>query len=245
MLIRAAWTEGEAAERNITVSQAEIDEQAETDLGLSTRQASSSSRASASSRPASRTRPSNKPPRASRRTRSRPTSPPTRAWTPRSDSVRVLETRSRARARQALKAISTRPDLDERRQALRPRPQRTIVKSATARPASSSASSKRRRPRPPATAPPSSGSRRSRHGAPRHADVQRAQAWEILSSEAQRQAVEAFDAELRAKWRPRTTCAPAVHDPPGLRQPPNRRVIATAPQPEAQGRKLVHPPKFG
>ena len=35
MLIAAAWTEGEAAERGITVTEAEIDEEAETDPGLS------------------------------------------------------------------------------------------------------------------------------------------------------------------------------------------------------------------
>ena len=38
-------------------------------------------------------------------------------------------------------------------------------------------------------------------------DVQRAQAWEILSSEAQRQALAAFDEAFKAKWRARTTCA--------------------------------------
>ena len=47
MLIRAAWTEGEAAERNITVTQQEIDEAAEVDLGYSRSQARSSWRGSA------------------------------------------------------------------------------------------------------------------------------------------------------------------------------------------------------
>ena len=45
------------------------------------------------------------------------------------------------------------------------------------------------------------------HPAP--ADVQRAQAWEILSSEAQKQALAAFDQAFKEKWRARTTCAPA------------------------------------
>jgi parvulin-like peptidyl-prolyl cis-trans isomerase-like protein len=40
-------------------------------------------------------------------------------------------------------------------------------------------------------------------------DQQRATAWEVLSSEAQQSAIDAFKAEFRAKWRPRTTCEPA------------------------------------
>lgn len=46
-------------------------------------------------------------------------------------------------------------------------------------------------------------------GGPTPLKQQRATAWEILSSEAQRNAIAAFEAEFRSKWRLRTTCAPA------------------------------------
>ena len=78
-------------------------------------------------------------------------------------------------------------------------------------------------------------------GGPTPLKQQRATAWEILSSEAQRSAISAFEAEFRSRWRPRTTCAPAVRDAPGLRKPPNGRVT---PSPQGQERKLVHPPNF-
>jgi foldase protein PrsA len=39
-------------------------------------------------------------------------------------------------------------------------------------------------------------------------DQQRATAWEVLSSEAQQRAIDAFKLEFRAKWRPRTICEP-------------------------------------
>ena len=75
-------------------------------------------------------------------------------------------------------------------------------------------------------------------------EVQRAQAWEILSSEAQRQAVEALETQLAGQ----VAAAHDLHaadDPRGLHKPPIRRVTRTAPQPEEQGRNLVHPPMFG
>jgi hypothetical protein len=39
---------------------------------------------------------------------------------------------------------------------------------------------------------------------------QRATAWEVLASDAQERAIGAFEAEWRARWRSRTACAPAV-----------------------------------
>jgi hypothetical protein len=42
---------------------------------------------------------------------------------------------------------------------------------------------------------------------------QNASAWEVLASDAQEQAIAAFDARIAAKWRPRTTCAPPELDP--------------------------------
>jgi hypothetical protein len=44
-------------------------------------------------------------------------------------------------------------------------------------------------------------------------DQQKAQAWELLASQAQAQAIAAYEHELQAKWRPATTCAPAVAAP--------------------------------
>jgi hypothetical protein len=49
---------------------------------------------------------------------------------------------------------------------------------------------------------------------PTPAPVQRARAWEILASEAQEQALDAFSAAFTAKWRARTTCAPDLADQP-------------------------------
>lgn len=42
---------------------------------------------------------------------------------------------------------------------------------------------------------------------------QRATAWEILASAAQAQATAEFDASIQAKWRPRTTCADPAASP--------------------------------
>jgi hypothetical protein len=41
-------------------------------------------------------------------------------------------------------------------------------------------------------------------------EQQNATAWEILASDAQERAIGAFDAQIAAKWRPATTCAPAL-----------------------------------
>ena len=52
---------------------------------------------------------------------------------------------------------------------------------------------------------------------------QEATAWEILAGEAQRTALDAFEVEFRAKWRARTTCAPqyaANPDCGNTQQPP-------------------------
>ena len=51
-------------------------------------------------------------------------------------------------------------------------------------------------------------------------DQQRASAWEILASDAQQQALEAFRRDLRAKWRPRTTCAAGYASSPDCGNPP-------------------------
>jgi parvulin-like peptidyl-prolyl isomerase len=51
-------------------------------------------------------------------------------------------------------------------------------------------------------------------------DQQRATAWEILSSEAQAGAIDAFRAEFRSRWRLRTTCAPAYTTHPDCNNPP-------------------------
>ena len=237
MLIRAAWTEGEAAERGITVSQAEIDEEAETDLGSTRAQRAVPRRASACCERGSRTRPSRPPRRASRRTRSRPTSPPTRAWTPSSASVRVLETRSRARAEQALKAINrglTWSSAARRYGRVRVRTivkappldgfEQRILKDGQGR------DHPLRDVRLPdhedhaAGAPPRSTSSARRRGrsCPRRRNGS---------------AVAALEAELRAKWLPRTVCAPRGRDARRLREPPNRRVTPNRAPPRSTGPK--------
>ena len=52
-------------------------------------------------------------------------------------------------------------------------------------------------------------------------DQQRATAWEILASDAQQQALTAFQADFTAKWRARTTCAPEYATAPDCGNPPN------------------------
>jgi hypothetical protein len=51
-------------------------------------------------------------------------------------------------------------------------------------------------------------------GGPLPPEQQRATAWEILASEAQERAIGAYDAQIAAKWRPVTTCAPALQTQP-------------------------------
>jgi hypothetical protein len=50
---------------------------------------------------------------------------------------------------------------------------------------------------------------------------QRAAAYEVLASEAQQTAIDAFTAEFREKWRARTTCAPTYESLPVCGPPPN------------------------
>jgi hypothetical protein len=57
-------------------------------------------------------------------------------------------------------------------------------------------------------------------GGPTPLDQQRATAWEILSSEAQARAINAFSAEFRSRWRLRTTCAPGYNTHPDCANPP-------------------------
>lgn len=57
-------------------------------------------------------------------------------------------------------------------------------------------------------------------GEPTPLKQQQATAWEILSSEAQANAIDAFTAEFRSRWRLRTTCAPAFSSHPDCANPP-------------------------
>jgi parvulin-like peptidyl-prolyl cis-trans isomerase-like protein len=57
-------------------------------------------------------------------------------------------------------------------------------------------------------------------GGPTPLEQQRATAWEILSSQAQVNAIGAFTAELRSRWRLRTTCAAVYANHPDCGNPP-------------------------
>ena len=221
MLITAAWTEGEAAERGITVTAAPRSTRRPRSTSGSRAPSGSSSRASdllqgphpgpgqAARRPERHAGPD-------RGLRRRQPAPGPRG----AHASASLETRSRARAKQALKAITrglTWTSAAKRYGRVRAR---TIVKSPAARPASSSACSRRARPRPPATAPPSSGSRRSRHGAPPRPTSSARRRGRSCPRRRSASAVEALEPELRAKWLPRTTCAPAVATHPDCGNPP-------------------------
>jgi hypothetical protein len=218
MLIQAAWTEGEAAERNVTVSQAEIDEQAEVDLGLSIAKKRFLARidlleARLQDPAKQQAAQSVTPDQVEAYVAANP------RLDPEERRIKVLTTRSRAHAKQALKAISNgltwasaakRYGRVRNRTIVRTQPldgfeQRVLntKKAKTTRYGSSLFKVTKITPRRPS--PP---------------DVQRAQAWEILSSEAQRQAVATLKAELRAKWLPRTICAPAVQTHPDCGNPP-------------------------
>lgn len=61
-------------------------------------------------------------------------------------------------------------------------------------------------------------------GGPMPLEQQRATAWELLSSQAQQHALDAFSLEFRAKWLPRTTCGPAYAAHPDCGKPPNGQV---------------------
>jgi hypothetical protein len=218
MLIAAAWTEGEAAERGVTVTDAEIDEEAGADRGLSRAQQEFLARKALLNARIQ------DPVKQTAAQSVRPDQVEAYvAANPRLDAeertVRVLETRSRAHATKALKAITrglTWTSAARRYGRVR---QRTIVrtqpldgfeqrvlktrKARTTRYGTSVFRITRIAPKRPAPL-----------------DVQRAQAWEVLSSEAQRRAVEALRRELRAKWLPRTVCAPAVATHPDCGNPP-------------------------
>src|SRR4029077_6403723 len=51
-------------------------------------------------------------------------------------------------------------------------------------------------------------------------DQQEAIAWETLSNQAQQRAIDAFTGAFEAKWRQRTSCAPAYQANPVCGQPP-------------------------
>jgi foldase protein PrsA len=57
-------------------------------------------------------------------------------------------------------------------------------------------------------------------GGPTPLKQQQATAWEILSSEAQTNAIRAFTAEFRSRWRLRTACAPAFKAHQDCANPP-------------------------
>ena len=206
LLLKAAWTDGEAGERKITVTAAEVREQAEPDPGRTRADELFLARAEL----------------LSARIRDQITQPAAQSVTPaqieayvaanpRLDPeerrVRVVETPSRARAKRAQKAIAR--GLTWRTAAKRygSGGQRTIVNSSEAD----------RFERAVLRAEPGDT---TRYGTsvfkitkitpprPAPADVQRAQAWEILSSEAQQRALTAFDQAFKQKWAARTTCAP-------------------------------------
>jgi hypothetical protein len=207
MLIRAAWTEGEAAERNITVTQQEIDDEAEGDLGYSRAKREFLGRIGLLK---ARIEDPVKQQAAQSVTTDQieayVTANP--RLDPEERTVRVLETRSRARATQALRAIARGVTWSSAAKRYRGRVRvQTIVKGFL------DTGFEQRVLR-------TKKARTTRFGTdvfrvikitprrPAPLEVQRAQAWEILSSEAQRQAVQGLEAELRAKWLPRTTCTP-------------------------------------
>jgi hypothetical protein len=199
-LIRAAWTEGEAAERGITVEGEDPEERitllrARLQDPVKQQAAQSVTPEQVEAYVAAHPR-----------------------LDPEERRARVLTTRSRADARRALRALGkglTWLSAAKRYGRLRTR---TIVKRR------SGFEQRVFRTKPATT---------TRYGTtvfritritperPAPQAVQRAQAWEILSSEAQRRAVAAFDAELRAKWLPRTVCAPAVQRYPDCGNPPS------------------------
>jgi hypothetical protein len=51
-------------------------------------------------------------------------------------------------------------------------------------------------------------------------DQHNATAWEILATERQKQAIDAYERQLPGKWRPRTLCAPAFRALPQCGNPP-------------------------
>jgi hypothetical protein len=212
LLLRAAWTEGEASERGITITSAEIREQAEPDP----------ERPRADELFLARTG------LLTARIRDQITQPAAQSVTPaqieayvaanpRLDPeerrVRVVQARSRARAKLAQKAIER--GLSWRIAAKRygSGGQRTIVKSPDA---DRFESAVLRAEQGDTTRYGTSVFRITKITPERPAppDVQRAQAWEILSSVAQRQALEAFEAAFTEKWRARTACPICERNPP-------------------------------
>jgi hypothetical protein len=211
MLIHAAWIEGEAAERDVTVSQAEIDEQAEVDLGLSKAKQQWLARidlleARLQDPVKQQAALSVTPDQVEGYVAANP------RLDPEERAVRVLTTRSRAHAKQALRAITSGLTWSAAAKRYGRVRMRTIVKQQPLDGFEQRVLNTRK-------------AKTTRYGTavfritkitprrPAPQAVQEAQAWEILSSEAQRRAVETFDAELRAEWLPRTTCAPQVAHP--------------------------------
>jgi foldase protein PrsA len=210
-LLRAAWTEGEARERSIVVTQAEIREQAEPDPDRSRADELFMARAQL----------------LSTRIRDQVTQPAAQSVTPeqieayvrehpRTDpeerDARVIEARSRPAAKQALEALQrglTWRSAAKRYGTLR---KRTTVKTT---PMTRLDRAVLRTDKGETTRYGSFVFRITRitPERPAPADVQRAQAWEILSSEAQRQALAAFETGFTEKWRARTTC-PTCGNPP-------------------------------
>ena len=143
---------------------------------------------------------------------------------PEQRTVRVLETRSRARADAGPERDRPRPDLDERGQALRPRPRTDDRQDATTR--------RLRAARPQDDEGDDHPLRDVR--LPDHEDHAQAPRADSTSSARRRgrscprrrsgTRSRRSKRELRAKWLPRTVCAPPVATHRGLREPPIRRV---------------------
>jgi hypothetical protein len=219
LLIGAAWTEGEASERGITVSDAEVREEALPDEArtradelLLARVALLTARIRDQiTKPAAL---SVTPEQIEAYVRANPRMDPERR------RARVLQARSRAHAKRALAAIrsgltwsgaakrhgsdGSRRTLDEGSDLSRD--ERAIFRAAKGELTRYGATVFRvteispQRPAPP--------------------DVQRAQAWEILSSERQQQALVAFGQAFNDKWRARTTCAVAYAGHESCGNPP-------------------------
>ena len=219
LLIGAAWTEGEAAERGITVGDAEVREEAVPDEDRSRADELFLARVEL----------------LAARIRDQITQPAALSVTPeqieayvqanpRLDpeqrSARVLQARSRAHAKRALAAIrrgltwsgaakrygsgGSRRTLDKGTELSRD--ERAIFRAAKGELTRYGTTVFRVTKISPA-----------RPAAP---DVQRAQAWEILSSERQQQALAAFEQAFNDKWRARTTCAPAFAGHESCGKPP-------------------------
>lgn len=220
LLIASAWTAGEAVDRGVTVSGRAIREQAEPDPDLTRADELLLARTDL----------------LSARIRDQITQPAAQSVTPeqieayvqanpRTDPerrrARVLETRSRAQAKRALKAL--RRGLTWSSAARRYGPGGTLrtVDEGTELSRHEQALFRAQKGELARYGTHVFKVTRVTPARPASLKVQRAQAWEILSSEAQLRALDAFQVELRAKWLPRTVCAPVIAAHPDCGNPPS------------------------